>query len=119
MPTTSESRSSGPSTPPTELLVAVPCRTSSLWSATSFSCTSLVTTSWAPTMRSPARTMYLLGSTLRRCSSRRRSVSSVFGTSVGRKKCPARRTYTASPTLDPLSGCVSRARARYWAYDST
>src|SRR5690349_24108435 len=56
--------------------------------------------------------MYLLGSTVRRSSSRRRSVSSVSGTSVGRKKCPARRTYSWSPTLEPLSGWSARARAR-------
>src|SRR6266699_780855 len=98
----SESRRMGPSTPPAERLVAAPRRTRSVWSATSFSCASLVTTSCAPTIRSPPRTMYLLGSTLRRSSSRRRSVSSVLGSSVARKKCPARRTYSSSPTLQIL-----------------
>src|SRR5436309_3490708 len=69
----SESRRTGPNTPPGDRLVAAPRRTRSECRATSFSCASFVTTSCAPTMRSPARTMYLLGSTLRRNSSRRRA----------------------------------------------
>src|SRR5881409_1232912 len=48
----SESRRTGPNTPPGERLVAAPRRTRSECRATSFSWASFVTTSCAPTMRS-------------------------------------------------------------------
>ena len=79
-------------------------------SARSLSCSSRPTTSWAPTIFSPASTEYLLIGTERRNSSRRRSVSVRSRTMVGRNVLVMILRYSELPISERESGFRSRAR---------